>query len=155
MRGGTNPMASWRMGCALWFAIMVASAQVSDLSGTWALNVQQSRWGKHPQPTSGIVVIEHHEPALKYSGTVQVQHGTETADTNNTFSFNGAIDGKEYPVRGTAGTMRMTIRRVNPTTTLSDLKAGDGTVVERAKTTVSADGKRLTREVRATGPAGE
>jgi len=148
-------MASWRMAFALSFAAVVASAQVKDLSGTWQLNVQKSNWGKHPKPTSGKVVIEHHEPALKYSGDVAIQNGTETTPGKSSFSFDGAIDGKEYPVTGTAGDRKMTIRRVNPTMMESELKSSDGAVIERARTTVSADGKRLVREVKAPGPGGE
>jgi hypothetical protein len=142
------------MAFALSFAFLVAGAQVPDLSGTWQLNVQKSSWGKHPKPTGGTVVIEHHEPAFKYSGTVERQNGTETSDGKNSFSFDGAIDGKEYPVTGAGGAVKMTVRRVSPTTTISEVKSNDGAVLETAKTTISADGKRLIREVKAAGPAG-
>ena len=101
-------MAFWRLAFALSFAIVVAIAQVPDLSGTWQLNVQKSSWGKHPKPTGGTVVIEHHEPAFKYSGAVEIENGTETSDGQSNFSFNGAIDGKEYPVTRTAGAGKMT-----------------------------------------------
>jgi len=148
-------MLSWRIGFVLSFAMAVASAQVADLSGTWQLNVQKSSWGKHTKPTAGTVMIEHHEPALKYSGTVEVQNGTETSPGKSTFSFDGAIDGKEYPVTGITGTGKMTIRRINPRTIESELKSSDGKVLETAKTTISPDGKRLTRELKTTGPAGQ
>ena len=69
-------MASWRIGSVLSFALVVASAQVTDLSGTWQLNVQKSSWGNHPKPNGGTVVIEHHEPAFKYTCTVDVDNGT-------------------------------------------------------------------------------
>jgi hypothetical protein len=141
-------MAPWRVVFAL-SLIGFASTQVPNLSGTWRLNVEKSSWGKHPKPTGGTVVIEHQEPAFKYSGTVEVENGTETSDGARSFSFNGAIDGKEYPVTGRAGSAMMTIRRVNPFTLVSELKSSDGTVLETAKTTISADGKRLTREVKA------
>jgi hypothetical protein len=148
-------MASSRIVSALAFAIAVASAQVPDLSGTWQLNVAKSGWGKHPKPTGGTVVIEHHEPALKYTGTVAVNNGTETTDGPRKFSFDGAIDGKEYPVMGTTGPGTMTIRRESPTTVVSELKSSQGAVLETARTTISADGKRLIREMKAKGPAGE
>ena len=148
-------MGSWSIAIALSFAMVVTGAQVPDLSGTWQLNVDKSSWGKHTKPTSGTVVIEHHEPALKYSGAVEVHNGTETTPGKSTFSFDGAIDGKEYPVTGLTGAGKMTIRRVNPRTTISELKANDGTLFETAKTTISADGKRLTRELKTTGPGGE
>jgi len=146
-------MASWRITLALLFTMAVASAQVADLSGTWQLNVQKSSWGKHTRPTAGTVSVEHHEPALKYSGTVEVQNGTETSPGKSSFSFDGAIDGKEYLVIGISGTGKMVFQRVNVRTIESKLKSSDGTVLETAKTTISADGKRLTRELKRTGPA--
>ena len=148
-------MPSWRLAFALSTAMLLAGADVPDLSGTWKLNVQKSSWGKHPKPTSGTVTIEHHEPSLKYSGTVAVEHGSETDDSKGTFSFDGAIDGKEYPVTGVAGTGKLSIRRLSPTTTVSELKSPDGAVLQTAKTTISSDGKRLTREVKQTTSAGE
>jgi hypothetical protein len=147
-------MAACRMMVPALLAIVVASAQVPDLSGTWQLDVQKSSWGKHPKPTSATVLIEHHEPAFKYSGTVTSENGTETSDGKSTFSFDGAIDGKEYPVNGTAGARKMTIRRVSPTTTVSELKSMDGTVLETATTTISRDGKKLIRELKAAAPGG-
>jgi hypothetical protein len=148
-------MTSLRLAFALLFAIEIATAQVADMSGTWHLNVQKSSWGKHPKPTSGTVVIEHHEPAFKYPGNVDVDNGTETSVGKRNFAFDGAIDGKEYPVSGSAAGAEMTLRRVNPNTIVSELKATDGTVIETAKTTISADGKQLTRELKATAPGKE
>ena len=60
------------------------------MSGTWELNVQKSSWGKHAKPTGGTVVIEHHEPSLKYSGSVEVQNGTETSVGKSSFAYDGA-----------------------------------------------------------------
>jgi hypothetical protein len=147
-------MAFRRVGMVLAFAVLLAAAQIVDLSGTWHLNVQKSSWGKHPKPTGGTVTIEHHEPGFKYSGSAEFDNGTETSDGKKTFAFDGAIDGKAYPVTGAAGPETMTIRRLNPTTTISELKSADGATVETAKMTVSADGKQLTREVKASGPTG-
>lgn len=147
-------MAFRQVSTALAFAVLVAGAQVVDLSGTWQLDVQKSSWGKHPKPTSGTVTIQHQEPRFEYSGSAEFDNGTETSDGKKTFAFNGAIDGKPYPVSGSAGPASMTIRRVNATTTISELKSADGATVETAKMTVSTDGKQLTREVKASGPGG-
>lgn len=148
-------MATCQALIALSFVAAIASAQIPDLSGTWRLNVQKSNWGKHPKPSSGKVVIEHHEPQLKYTGTISVNDGGETAVGNTNFSFDGAIDGKEYPVAGTDGPLKMSIRRVSPASTISELKSNDGTVLETAKTTISPDGKRMTREMKAVAPGGD
>ena len=129
-------------------AAVTAAAQVPDLSGTWRLNVEKSTWGKHPKPTGGSVTIEHHEPAFKYSGLVEIQKDPETP-SGTSFWFDGAIDGKPYPIKGAAGAGNMTIRRVNPTTTISEWKSTDGSLVETARMTISRDGKQLTREIKA------
>ena len=63
-----------------------AAQQAADLSGTWQLNVERSHWGKHPKPTSGTVVIEHHEPAFKYSGKIGLEIGTRRETTGALFA---------------------------------------------------------------------
>src|SRR5262249_45052763 len=108
----------------------------------------------HPKPTAGTVVIDHHEPQLKYRGSSDFDNGTETSDGKKSFAFDGAIDGKSYPIAGSAGPNTMSIRPVNPTTTISEMKSADGVIVETAKMTVSSDGKQLTREAKASGPNG-
>ena len=137
--------------------LAVWAAQVSDLSGTWVLNVQKSHWGKHPKPESATVTIEHHEPALKYSGKVVSAAGQSGEDGANVqiFTFEGAVDGKEYPATGALGPGTLAIRRVSPSTIASDYKSRDGTLTETAKTTISADGKVLVRDLHEKGPAGE
>jgi hypothetical protein len=132
----------------------MAFAQVPDMSGTWRLNVGKSAWGKHPKPSEGTVTIEHREPSFKYSGAVTMQLGGESADRRS-FSYEGAIDGKEYPVGGSAGQGTVVLRRVNANTFTSERKAPDGKVLETARTTLTGDGKRLVREVKAAGPEGD
>jgi hypothetical protein len=151
---GTSMISFLRVCAALSFAALVMSAQVVDLSGTWQLDVQKSSWGKHPKPTAATVIIEHHEPKFKYQGTSEFENGTETSDGKKSFAFDGAIDGKTYPISGSNGPSTMTIRRTNPTTTVSEMKSAGGVTVETAKTTISGDGKQLTRELKASGPNG-
>lgn len=129
---------------------MAEAAQVKDMSGTWLLSVSKSRWGSHPKPQSGEIQIEHHEPTLKYKGRV----ATSTEDTRS-FSFDGAIDGKDYPVYDPSGQRRMSYQRVNDSTVKSTLKTLDGKVIETATTTISSDGKSMERSITAQGPKGD
>ena len=129
------------------------AASVADMSGTWFLDVGKSRWGRHARPQSAVVNVDHHEPALKYSGTVVAASGS--GETTQEFSFDGAIDGKEYAVTDTAGEKRMTFQRVNPSTVKSVLKAADGTVMETATTSISHDGKTMQRDIVAKGRDGD
>jgi hypothetical protein len=144
-----------RLALALALSLGIGFAQqAADMSGTWKLNVQKSVWGKHPKPTNGTVTIVHHEPSFQYSGKVGTGQGTEGADQRS-FQFNGTIDGKEYPVTGSQGQGTTMVKRVDARTIESQLKGPDGKVMETARTTISADGKQLTRSIKAVGPNGE
>ena len=135
-------------------AVGLGLAQVPDLSGTWRLNVEKSVWGKHPKPSGATITIEHREPSFKYSGDVATQLGSESAD-KRTFQFEGSIDGKEHQVTGSAGEGTVLLRRTSPTTIVSERKSPDGKLLETAKTSITGDGKRIIREVKAAGPEGE
>ena len=139
---------------ALTLASFISSAaQVAGMSGTWFLDLSKSRWGRHAKPQSAVVKVEHHEPALKYSGTIVAASGG--GETTQEFSFDGAIDGKEYPAKDTVGEKRMTVQRVNASAVKSVLKAADGTIMETATTTISRDGKTMQRDIQAKGPDGD
>lgn len=132
-------------------SVGVCSAQVADLSGTWRLNVQKSRWGKVQKPFSVLVTVEHKEPLLKYSGTMVYSGGEDT----RTFAFNGAIDGKEYPITRPIGKGKVVIQRINNWTTESIFRSDDGQWSETVRTSLSRDGKEMRRTIRRKGPEGE
>lgn len=148
-------MAGWHTAVILAAAWQLAAAQVPDLSGTWQLNVAKSVWGKHPKPAGAVITIEHHEPELKYSGTVMFPTGVTGGEHARTFTFDGAIDGKEYPVTGTLGPGKMEFHRENPAIVTSRFQSSDGSLTETARTTLSPDGKVLVRDIHAKGPNGD
>lgn len=148
-------MLAWQRAAILAAAWQLAAAQVPDLSGTWQLNVAKSAWGKHPKPASAVITIEHHEPELKYSGTVIFPTGVTGGEHARTFAFDGAIDGKEYPVTGTLGQGKMEFHRVNPAVVTSRFESSDGGLTETARTTLSPNGKTLVRDIHAKGPNGD
>jgi hypothetical protein len=133
---------------------IVFAQDAANMSGAWRLNVQKSVWGKHPKPSNGTISIEHREPSFKYSGQVSMGQGSETAD-QRALQFDGTIDGKDYPVSGSPGKETVSVRRVNDRTIESQRKGPDGKVIETARTTISPDGKQLTRSIKAIGPNGE
>ncbi len=145
-----------RTSLLLSIAFALTAAQIADMSGTWQLNVSRSSWGHHPKLAGATVSIEHHEPSFKYSGSVTFPNGVNSEDRGDTghFAFDGAIDGKEYPVTGTLGPGQMSIHRISTNTVVSDFKSNDGKVTETARMTISADGKTLTRVMRTKGPTG-
>ena len=147
-------MISWRMLAGAAVLLGASAAQIADLSGTWHLNVAKSRWGKHPKPTEATITIEHHEPAFKYSGSIVFPNGAGGGEETQTFAFDGAIDGKAYPVTGTAGEGMLAFRRDNPTAIASELKSSDGRLLETAKTIALPDGTMI-REIHAKRPDGD
>lgn len=148
-------MRHWHTAVILAAAWQLTAAQTPGLSGTWQLNVAKSSWGKHPKPASAVLTIEHHEPELKYSGTVIFPTGVTGGEHARTFAFDGAIDGKEYPVTGTLGTGKMEFHRVNADVVTSRFISSDGSLTETARTTLSPDGRMLVRDIHAKGPNGE
>ena len=137
--------------CLLASVALFADGAAPNISGTWVLNADHSRWGKHPRPTSVMLAITHQEPAFKYTGEV-IKPGEEAA---REFSFDGAIDGKSYPAKGSGGDGNIVFKRVDPRTIESLYTSNDGTLIEHARTSISADGKHLTRELRIKTQTGE
>jgi hypothetical protein len=127
-------------------AAWLRAADVANLSGKWVLNVQKSDWGKKPKPQSAEVIVEHQEPQLRYKGTVVTGANGES----RSFEYTGAIDGKEYSYRDG----KAVVKRVDARTTSSEYRSSDGRTVEQARTTLSADGKTLTRRITARDPEG-
>lgn len=135
--------------CLLAF-LLFASDQVSNLSGRWHLNVEKSTWGKKPRPQSSVVQITHQEPRLQYSGDVTGQAG----EPNTTFSFEGDIDAKQHPVATPSGEGTIVYRRVDADTIESETRSNDGKFVETSRTSISKDGKTLTRKLQVKAPPG-
>ncbi len=127
-------------------AVLLAAAQVPNLTGTWKLNVEKSRWGKKPKPAGIELIIKHDEPKLNISGTV-----ADDRERSDTFRFDGTIGGK--PQAGPEGTL--TVRRIDPYTLESVWKSRDGRYTETGRTNLSKDGKELTRHVDLKRPEGE
>jgi hypothetical protein len=150
-------MALWQTTVILALTLELGAATVPDMSGTWRLNVQKSRWGKHTKPDAGTVTIEHHEPAFKYSGTLTSPNGVvgEPGEATSTYAFDGAIDGKEYPVTGTLAAGNIVFRRESAKMVTSDFKSSDGKLTQSARTTISSDGKTLTRVIQEKSPKGD
>jgi hypothetical protein len=127
-------------------ASVLLAADAANLTGTWHLNVEKSKWGRKPKPQSAEVTVEHAEPRLHYKGTVVTGLNGES----RSFEFTGAIDGKEYPF----GDGKITVKRVDARTTAAEYKSSDGRTVDRTRTTISEDGRTLTRQISSRGPQG-
>jgi hypothetical protein len=135
------------VGAAMLLSLAACGAKAPDLSGNWKLNVEKSKWGKVRKPTGVSLEIQHNEPALKYGGRVVDAEGE-----GREFSFEGAIDGREYPAHGASADGKIVFERKPGNVIASTFHSGDGLLTETAETSVSADGKNLTRRVRLKRP---
>ena len=132
-------------------AIGLPASGPADMSGTWKLKVNKSKLGSHPAPSSLQVVIEHHDPKLKYTGRIYSLSG----EGDSEFVFDGAIDGKEYPVKVDTVDQRIKFKRLSPYSVQSDMHTVDGKIQESAITTLSLDGKTLVRRITRTTSKGK
>jgi hypothetical protein len=126
---------------AFLFTATITLAEVANMSGTWVLNPARSRFGKNPSPGNVSLTIEHKEPALKYSGTVNHPNEGHIID----FRFDGAIDGKPYTIREDRGDRTTTFRRVSDRVVESRSKWSDGDL--KSTITISSDGRTLERRM--------
>lgn len=127
----------------------LCAAQPASMSGNWNLNVAKSKWGTASKPVSVVLSIEHNEPSLHYQGTVLYANEDERQ-----FAFSGSFDGKPYPMTRSFGDGMITLSRIDSATVESVFRTGDGKFIETARTSVSRDGRTLTRELRVTSPEG-
>ncbi len=128
--------------------LLLADSAGPNMSGTWILNAGASKWGKHTRPTSIVIKIEEQGSTFNYSGEVIKPNEEEARE----FSFKGALDGKSYPAKGPGGEGTMAFKRIDARTVESLYTSNDKTLREWSRTGISADGKRLTRELRLITP---
>ncbi len=126
--------------------LSAAAACAASLSGTWKLDVAKSKWGAKEKPAGGEITVQDRGREIAVSGTMQ--HATEESGR---FEYSGPVDGKPHP----AGGGSITLTRVDPETLESVWKSQDGRYVETSRTTISNDGRRLTRAVDLKRPGGE
>jgi hypothetical protein len=139
--------SAWCIPALLVLMPGVCAGQSRDLSGSWHLNVEKSRWGSVSKPHSVVVVIAHHEPEIQYHGTV-----TYANEDTREFGFAGAFDGKAYRMVRSFGAGTITLHRVDESTFESSFRTDDGLTSETARTTLSRDGKTLTRKLTMRSP---
>lgn len=132
------------------FAWSTCAAQTQNFSGNWHLNVEKSRWGATTKPVAVVVAIDHHGDEIQYHGSV-----TYANEETRAFGFGGAFDGKPYRMSRSYGDGQITLRRIDISTFDSVFHSDDAQYTETARTTVSRDGKLLTRKLTLQSPEGK
>ena len=139
----------WLVPAYLPIALGLCAQQPGNLTGNWYLNVDKSEWGSAKKLQDVVLHIEHKEPALRYSGSV-----TYLNEDTRGFTFDGAIDGKAYPMTRSYGSGTVVLRRIDALTFESVFRTNDNAYVENVRSTLSRGGRDLTRRVRLETPQG-
>ncbi len=114
-----------------------AQTEVQNV-GTWKLNVAKSKLGPGPAPKSITSKIEAVGDHTKMSG---VRIGAD--GIRSEAQFTARMDGKDYPLKGSANADTVSLKRIDARTVeRTDKRAGK--VVETSITVYSADGKTST-----------
>lgn len=119
------------------------------LAGTWEMDVQKSVWGEMQKPESVVLEILRNGSEIRYSGLVTYQN----RDTRP-FAYEGAIDGRDYPVVRSYGSGKLVMTRKSATTLQTVYTSDNGVYVETARMVLSADGKHMTRYMSLKYPLG-
>jgi hypothetical protein len=141
-RGGTAYVGKVALAF-LCLAVTVNAGDPTNLTGAWRINVDRSAWGSRSKPVSIDLDIQHNESALTYSGIV-IYSGEDARP----FSSSGAVDGKRFEMNRSFGVGSVILRRIDAATLESIVSTHDGRWIESTLTSVTSDGKRLTRSMR-------
>lgn len=113
-----------------------------SLVGTWKLNLAKSAWGNIPAPKEAtLVVIKDDATGLRWTAS-----GVSAAGDSFSFTFEGAADGKDYPMKSPNNEAVVGFTRAYSRIdgTLHALDKKNGLVIQTSITTVSNDGRTTT-----------
>lgn len=114
----------------------------ANFTGTWRLNVEKSHWSHGARPGDVVIMIETRGDQIKYRGTV-----IYSSEDVRIFEFDGAFDGKPYRMSRSYGDGYIRLHRVDAYTFEATSLTDNGRYSETTRTTISRDGKSLTRKV--------
>jgi hypothetical protein len=118
--------------------LFVSTAGADQLSGTWNLNAEKSKYSPGPPTKSLTVVVESDENNYKIEAT-----GTDGDGKPIHVQYSAKFDGKDYPATGIPNADTVSVKRIDANT-IETLQKKDGKIVMTITTKVSKDGKTRT-----------
>lgn len=117
--------------------------------GTWELNVAKSKFDPGP-------------PLKSQTRTIRTEGDMQTVTIKGANAEGGSVatkstyrlDGKDYPIIGSADVDALAMKRVDESTVSGAIKR-NGKVVSQVTRTLSKDGKVMTVTTKGTNPAGQ
>ena len=135
-------------------SLVVSQARASEQAdilcvGTWKLNVAKSKLGPGPAPRSVTSTIEALGESTRMTGVHISADGVRTEAT-----YTVKVDGKDYPIKGSANADTVSLRRIDARTIeRTDKRAGK--VIESSTSVFSHDGKTSTTTGKGRSARGE
>ena len=133
-------------------ALLAVPLMAGDIAlvGTWKLNPAKSHFSHGDLPLSLVLTVEADGPnGIRYASKNKLVDGSSGGA-----SYHAKLDGKDYPVSGTASYDAVSIRRINANTFQIQMKKGGAAIVDTTYT-VAPDRKSLTRKGTANKGPGE
>lgn len=118
--------------------LFVAAAAADQLSGTWKMNAEKSKYSPGPPPKDLRVVVEADDNNYKIDAT-----GTDADGKPIHVQYSAKFDGKDYPATGVANADTVSVKRIDAST-VETVQKKDGKVMMTITTKVSTDGKTRT-----------
>jgi len=118
--------------------LTVTTAAADQLSGTWKMNTEKSKYSPGPAPKDLTIVVDSDENNYKLDAT-----GTDGDGRPMHVQYSAKFDGKDYPATGIANADAVSLKRIDANT-IETLQKKDGKVVMTITTKVSKDGKTRT-----------
>jgi hypothetical protein len=113
-----------------------------SLAGTWKLNPAKSSWDTISAPKEvTLVVAQDDDTGLKWTAS-----GVSASGERFNYSFEGAADGKDYPMKSpnNDAVARFTRAYSRISGTLRALDKKNGVVIQTSTTSLSNDGQVMT-----------
>jgi len=118
--------------------LTVTTAAADQLSGTWKMNTEKSKYSPGPAPKDLTIVVDSDENNYKLDAT-----GTDGDGKPMHVQYSAKFDGKDYPATGIANADAVSLKRIDANT-IETLQKKDGKVVMTITAKVSKDGKTRT-----------
>ena len=119
-------------------ALFVVTTAADQLSGTWKMNAEKSKYSPGPPTKSLTVVVVSDENNYKVEAS-----GTDGEGKPINVQYSAKFDGKDYPATGIANADTVSVKRIDANT-VEVMQKKDGKVVMTVTSKLSNDGKTRT-----------
>jgi hypothetical protein len=118
--------------------LFVTTTAADQLSGTWKMNPEKSKYSPGPAPKDLTVVVESDDDNYKLDA-----RGTDGDGKPIHVQYSAKFDGRDYSATGIANADSVSVKRIDANT-IETLQKKGGKIVMTITTKVSKDGRTRT-----------